>query len=109
MGIEATLIYLAAETIVRNLLTHLIGSPSADYDNIGFSGSKQTTPGFNAEAAFTLTAGKFVGVNAKFQRGTKDKPERLSTENYLKNVDEATRFKVIISDADTKQHWLADG
>jgi hypothetical protein len=109
MGIEATLIYLAAETIVRNLLTHLIGSPSADYDNIGFSGSKQTTPGFNAEAAFTLTAGKFVGVNAKFQRGTKDKPERLSTENYLKNVDEATRFKVILSDADTKQHWLADG
>jgi len=50
-----------------------------------------------------------VGVNAKFQRGTKDKPEWLRTENYVKNVEEAARFKVILSDSDTKQHWLADG
>ena len=27
----------------------------------------------------------------------------------MKNVEEAARFKVIISDSDTKQHWLADG
>jgi hypothetical protein len=94
---------------VRDLLTHVTGSPSAHYDNIGFSGGKQTNPGLSAEAAFTLTAGKFVGVNAKLQRGTKDKPEWLRTENYVKNVEEAARFKVILSDSDTKQHWLADG
>jgi hypothetical protein len=91
------------------LLTYAIGSPSADYDNIRFSGSKQTNPGLSAEAAFTLTAGKFVGVNAKFQRGRKDKPESLKIENYVKNVEGATRFKVILSDSDTQQHWLADG
>jgi hypothetical protein len=108
-GIEATPIYLAAETVLRNLLTHVTGSPSADYDNIGFSGSKQTNSGLSAEAAFTLTAGKFVGVNAKFQRGSKDRPEWLKTENYIKNVEEAARFKVILSDSVTKQHWLADG
>jgi hypothetical protein len=94
---------------VRDLLTHVTGSPSAHYENIEFSGSKQTNPGLSAEAAFTLTAGKFVGVNAKLQRGIKDKPEWLRTENYVKNVEEAARFKVILSDSDTKQHWLADG
>ena len=50
-----------------------------------------------------------MGVNGKFQRGNKDKPEWLKTENYVKNVDDATRFKVILSDSDTEQHWLADG
>lgn len=50
-----------------------------------------------------------MGVNAKFQRGTKDKPEWLRIENYVKNVEEAARFKVILSDSDTKHHWLADG
>jgi hypothetical protein len=94
---------------VQDLLTHATGSPSADYENIRYSGSEQTNPGISAEAAFTLTAGKFVGVNAKFQRGNKDKPEMLRTENYVKNVEEAARFKVILSDSDTKQHWLADG
>jgi hypothetical protein len=91
------------------LLTHATGSPSADYDNIRYSGSEQTNPGISAEAAFTLTAGKFLGVNSKLQRGNKDKPELLSTENYVKNVEQAARFKVIISDSDTKQHWLVDG
>jgi hypothetical protein len=90
-------------------LIHAAGSPFADYDHIGFTGSDQTNPGLSAEAAFTLTAGKFVGINAKFQRGTKDRPEWLRVENYVKNVEEAARFKVILSDSDTKQHWLADG
>jgi hypothetical protein len=100
---------LPQRQIVRNLLTHVTGSPFADYDNIRYSGSEQTNPGLSAEAAFTLTAGKLVGVNAKFQRGNKDKPEWLKTENYIKSVEEAARFKVILSDSDTKQHWLADG
>jgi hypothetical protein len=95
--------------IVDDPLTHATGSPFADYNNIRFSGSEQTNPGLSAEAAFTLTAGKLVGVNAKFQRGNKDRPEWLKTENYVKNVEEAARFKVILSDSDTKQHWLADG
>jgi hypothetical protein len=94
---------------VQDLLTHAAGSPSADYDNIRHSEGELTNPGLSAEAACTLTAGKFVGLNAKFQRGNKDKPEMLRTENYVKNVEGAARFKVILSDSDTKQHWLADG
>jgi hypothetical protein len=100
---------LPQRQIARNLLTHVTGGPFAEYDKIGFSGSKQTNPGLSAEAAFTLTAGKFVGVNAKFHLGGKDKPEWLRTEDYVKNVEEAARYKVILSDSDTKQHWLADG
>lgn len=42
-------------------------------------------------------------------RGDKDTPEYLKSEDYVKNMDQATRMKVILSDTDTQQHWLSDG
>jgi hypothetical protein len=42
-------------------------------------------------------------------RGLKDTPEFLKHEDYVKNIEESSRWKVILSDTRTRQHWLADG
>lgn len=57
----------------------------------------------------TISAGKYVNVGTKIMRGIKDTPEYLKTEDYVRNIDAATRWKVVLSDVTTQQHWLADG
>jgi hypothetical protein len=79
------------------------------YDGIRFAGGPLTNAGIHAEAAITISGGKFINVGTKVMRGTKDTPEHLKTEDYVKNMDAATRLKVVLSDSETRQHWLADG
>jgi hypothetical protein len=57
----------------------------------------------------TISAGKYINVGTKIARGIKDTPEFLQIEDYTKNIDEAMQWKVILSDTETQQHWLADG
>jgi len=61
------------------------------------------------EAAVTITMGKFVNLGLKVTRGKKDMPESLVTMDFSESIDIATGFKVILSDVETSQHWLADG
>lgn len=61
------------------------------------------------EAAISITMGKFFNLGTKITRGTKDMPECLVPVDLLHCVDVATGFKVILSDVETNQHWLADG
>jgi hypothetical protein len=79
------------------------------YDGIRFAGGPRTDAGIHAEAAITISGGKFINVGTKIMRGTKDTPEHLKTEDYVRNMDAATRLKVVLSDFETRQHWLADG
>lgn len=92
----------------EDLMTRL-GSRQADYDKINFSGGPQASAGLRAEAAVNFTAGKYLTLSSKVSRGTKDTPEYLPSDDYVQDMEAAARISVVISDATTRQHWLADG
>jgi hypothetical protein len=56
-----------------------------------------------------FTAGKYLTLSSKVSRGNKDTPEYLASDDYVQNVDTATRMGVILSDTAKGRHWLADG
>lgn len=56
-----------------------------------------------------FTAGKYLTLSNKISRGVKDMPEYLDAVDYVQSIDAATRMGVVLSDMDTRQHWLADG
>lgn len=90
-------------------LTCTSGSEAAGYDKIGYGKGEATSSGVRIESEVSITAGKFVNLGAKVIRGIKDTPEHLITEDYVRNMHEATQWKVILSDKPTRQNWLADG
>jgi hypothetical protein len=51
-----------------------------------------------------------VTFGTMFARGKEDVPECLRFDDYKRNMNEATTFKVtsVLSDFETQQHWLAD-
>lgn len=86
-----------------------LGSQQADYDNINFSGGAQASAGLRAEAAVNFTAGKYLTLSSKVSRGIKDTPEYLPSDDYVQDMEAAAGISVVISDATTRQQWLADG
>jgi hypothetical protein len=90
-------------------LTTSLGTRLAEYDNINFSGGPPASAGLRAEAAVNFTAGKYLTLSSKISRGIKDTPEYLASDDYVQSMDAAARMSVVISDAATWQHWLADG
>jgi hypothetical protein len=57
----------------------------------------------------TSLPGKWLTLSNKVSRGNNDTPEYLAEDDYVQSMDAAARMEVIISDSDTRQHWLADG
>jgi hypothetical protein len=94
---------------MNEVLTALIGTPQADYGSIGFSGGIPASAGLRAEAAVNFTAGKYLTLSSKVSRGIKDTPEYLASDDYVQDMDAASRMGVVLSDTTTRQHWLADG
>lgn len=85
------------------------GTKEADYGSIGLSDGDPASAGLSAEAAVNFTAGKYLTLSSKVSRGTKDTPEYLASDDYVQDIDAATRIGVVLSDTATRQHWLADG
>ncbi|KAM0721977.1 hypothetical protein Q7P37_002903 [Cladosporium fusiforme] len=88
---------------------YLVGSKKADYHNLGFAKGDPTNAGLRADKAITISGGKYVSVGVRIMRGLKDTPEFLDIEDYVKNIEESAKWKVILSDTKSRQHWLADG
>ncbi|GAB7325025.1 hypothetical protein MBLNU13_g08823t2 [Cladosporium sp. NU13] len=96
-------------TTSANLLVAVLGSEQAEYGSINFSGGVPASAGLRAEAAVNLTAGKYLTLSNKISRGIKDTPEYLASDDYVQDIDAASRMGVVLSDSTTRQHWLADG
>jgi hypothetical protein len=94
---------------MNDVLTTLIGTQQADYGGIGFSDEIPVSAGLRAEAAVNFTAGKYLTLSSKVSRGIKDIPEYLASDDYVQDIDAASRMGVVLSDTTTRQHWLADG
>jgi hypothetical protein len=94
---------------MNEILTALIGTQQADYGGISFSDGIPVSAGLRAEAAVNFTAGKYLTLSSKVSRGIKDAPEYLASDDYVQDIDAASRMGVVLSDTMTRQHWLADG
>jgi hypothetical protein len=96
-------------SVMNQVLTALIGTQQADYGGISFSDGIPVSAGLRAEAAVNFTAGKYLTLSSKVSRGIKDTPEYLASDDYVQDIDAASRMGVVLSDTMTRQHWLADG
>ena len=85
------------------------GTKLAEYDYIDQSDSTETSAGVCAEAAFTISGGKFLNIGFKICRGSNDQPEYLSSNNFNRDMIAASRWGVIMTDTNDCRHWLIDG
>jgi len=81
-----------------------------DYAILEASETEPTGAGLCVESMLTLQGGQYINVGVNIRRANKDRPEHFSWDLYERQIDNARRWAVILSDTSlTGCHYLVDG